>query len=168
MAPERRWPALGSQHWRHVAFLHWEVDADAAAALLPARTRPDLFEGRTYVGLVPLRMCSVRAPTWGPVVVPDFWETNVRLYSVDDEGRHGVVFLSLDAERLSAVLAARAGLSLPYVWSRMSGRVDDGVRGWALRRRGQALRGPGARGPGASGPGASGRALVRVREGERV
>ena len=46
--------------------------------------------------------------------VPDvgtFCETTGRVYSVDPQGRRGVVFLSLDAARLVPVLIARAGLS---------------------------------------------------------
>jgi uncharacterized protein YqjF (DUF2071 family) len=64
-----------------------------------------------------------------------FLETNVRLYSVDAAGRHGVVFRSLDASRLLVVLAARLGLGLPYTWSRMREHGSGGVRGWQSARR---------------------------------
>ncbi len=49
------------------------------------------FDGLTYVALVPFAMrhtavgTSLRLPYFG-----SFAETNVRLYSVDDAGRHGV------------------------------------------------------------------------------
>lgn len=43
----------------------------------------------------------------------DGTEVNVRLYGVDGQGRRGVVFLSLEASSLPAVLAARALFSLP-------------------------------------------------------
>jgi len=52
-----------------------------------------------------------------------FWETNVRLYSTDARGRPGVVFLSLEAQRLMVVLGARAAFNVPYFWSRMSGHA---------------------------------------------
>ena len=45
----------------------------------------------------------------GPRLRP-FLETNVRLYSVDDTGRRGVVFLSLDADQVAVVAAGRGGL----------------------------------------------------------
>jgi uncharacterized protein YqjF (DUF2071 family) len=68
-----------------------------------------------------------------------FLETNVRLYSVDAAGRHGVVFRSLDADRLLPVLGARGVYGLPYIWSSMtrsvrgpSGREE---RTWTCRRR---------------------------------
>ena len=54
--------------------------------------------------------------------VGSFAETNVRLYAVDGAGRRGVVFASLESERLAFVLGARLALGLNYTWSRM--RVD--------------------------------------------
>ena len=47
----------------------------------------------------------------------------MRLYSVDERGRRGIVFRSLDADRLAVVLGARLGLGLPYVWSRLGFRA---------------------------------------------
>ncbi len=120
---------LLTQSWLDVAFVHWAVAPDVVAPLLPPGTRPDTLDGMTYVGLVPFRMHRVG---WlglpGLPYLGSFPETNVRLYSVDEHGRRGVVFLSLDASRLAAVAAARAGFGLPYVWSRMAvWRRDDAV-----------------------------------------
>ncbi|CAO0837155.1 hypothetical protein SMICM17S_12191 [Streptomyces microflavus] len=65
----------------------------------------------------------------------------VRLYSVDERGRRGVVFRSLDASRLIPVLVARAAFRLPYVWSRMDiERSGDTLTYTSTRRR------PGPRG----------------------
>jgi uncharacterized protein YqjF (DUF2071 family) len=62
----------------------------------------------------------------------------VRLYGVDEQGRRGVVFLSLEASRLAAVLAARAIFSIPYFWSRTSMRSVDGAQEYtASRMRGR-------------------------------
>ena len=112
--------ALLRQQWLDLALLHWEVPIEAAARFMPAGTRPDTFEGRTYVGLVPFRMVGTGFGR-GPALpyVGTFLETNVRLYSVDDRGRRGIVFRSLDADRLAVVLAAQAVLGLPYRWARM-------------------------------------------------
>lgn len=87
----------------------------------PASVEPDVFEGRTYVGLVPFRMVDTGFP-YGPAVPRwgSFLETNVRLYSVDGSGRRGVVFLSLDADKLAVVTMARTVFGLPYRWARMS------------------------------------------------
>ena len=55
-APALARPRLMTQRWRDVAFLHWAVDPDAVARFFPPGVRPDVLDGRTYVGLVPFRM----------------------------------------------------------------------------------------------------------------
>lgn len=135
-APARsvRTPVM-RQVWRDAVFLHWETDPEAARRWLPEGTRLDVMEGRTYVGLVGLRMDVVRVGLLPVPHVGSFGEVNVRLYSVDAAGRRGIVFCSLDAGRLAPVLAARAGYRLPYAWS----DVDVSRRGssvsYAVRRR---------------------------------
>lgn len=109
-----------SQEWRDVGFLHWAVDPDRVAPLLPRGVRPDLLDGHTYVGLVPFTMVGAglgRGP--GIPWLGTFLETNVRVYSIDERGRRGVVFLSLDCDRLAVTVAARAGFGTPYRWARM-------------------------------------------------
>jgi uncharacterized protein len=135
-APALAGPRMSTQRWCDVTFLHWAVDPAAVAGFFPPRVRPDLFDGRTYVGLVPFRMVGTGIGT-GPALpwVGTFLETNVRLYSVDDTGRRGIVFLSLDAERAVVVAAARAAFGVPYRWSRMGFRRAGDERGYATRLR---------------------------------
>ena len=135
-APALDRPRLLRQRWCDVAFLHWAVDPAAVAGLLPPGVRPDVLDGRTYVGLVPFRMVGT-ALAAGPAVpwAGTFLETNVRLYSVDATGRRGVVFLSLDADRAVAVAAARAGFGLPYRWSRMRFTAEGAERRYTTRVR---------------------------------
>ncbi len=135
-APRPVGRVLFTQGWRDVAFLHWAVDPALVAPLLPAGTRPDEHEGATYVGLVPFRMRRIGLlGTPGLPYLGSFLETNVRLYSVDEQGRRGVAFASLDAERLLPVLAARWAAGLPYLFSRMRfTRVGD-VVSYTCRRR---------------------------------
>lgn len=124
------------QRWSDVTFLHWPVDPALVADLVPPGTRPDTLDGLTYVGLVPFRMHRMGVLA-GPGLpyFGTFCETNVRLYSVDKTGRRGVVFLSMDAARLILVLAARASLGLPYLWSSMRMRRDGDAITYACRRR---------------------------------
>ncbi|NUU23874.1 MAG: DUF2071 domain-containing protein [Streptomycetaceae bacterium] len=136
------------QGWRDLTFLHWAVDPEAVAGLLPPGTRPDTHEGWTYVGLVPFRMERVgigRGP--GIPYLGTFAETNVRLYSVDAAGRRGVVFRSLEAARLPPVLVARAAFALPYMWARMDvarlGTPDAPEFRYTTRRRAPGPRGTG-------------------------
>ncbi|MCU1424109.1 MAG: hypothetical protein JWM51_400 [Microbacteriaceae bacterium] len=110
--------SVASQRWSDLVFVHWRVDAAVVAPLLPAGLRPDEFDGSSWVGLIPFVLD--RATLFGSPAIPyfgDFVEVNVRLYAVDDLGRRGVVFVSLEASRLASVLAARVAFALPYVWS---------------------------------------------------
>lgn len=118
-APPLAGRSLASQRWSELVFLHWRVAASDVAPLLPAGLVPDEFDGTSWVGLIPFVLD--RATVFGSPPVPyfgSFVEVNVRLYAVDERGRRGVVFVSLEASRLAAVLAARAIFGLPYEWSR--------------------------------------------------
>lgn len=135
-APPLPRPVTFDQFWADLTFVHWPVDPGAVARFFPPGTRPDVIDGVTYVGLVPFVMrdlrlgTAVRLPYFGT-----FAETNVRLYSVDDSGRHGVLFRSLEAERLAAVAASRAALGIPYTWARMRVTRDgDRIRYDSMRR----------------------------------
>ncbi|HEU4346609.1 MAG TPA: DUF2071 domain-containing protein [Actinoplanes sp.] len=123
------------QSWRDLAFLHWPLDPAVVAPLLPPGTEPDTLDGVTYGGLIGFRMTGL-GPGRGPGIpyLGTFCETNVRLYSVDGQGRRGVVFRSLDASRLLPVLTARATLRLPYAWSRMRLTRDGDVVSYSSRR----------------------------------
>lgn len=125
-----------AQRWRDAVFLHWRVDPAAVAPWLPPGTRPDTTpDGSTWVGLIPFRLEGSRFPP-GPRVpwFGTFLETNVRLYSVDDKGRRGVVFRSLDAQYLVPVLTARLALDLPYRWARMRAGQSGDVLAYASER----------------------------------
>lgn len=112
---------LLTQEWRDLTFLHWPAAVSDVAPLLPPGSTPDAIDGVTWVGLVAFQMWRIGLlGTPGLPYFGTFPETNVRLYSVDNEGRRGVVFRSLEASRLAPVLAARSIFRLPYMWSRMS------------------------------------------------
>jgi uncharacterized protein YqjF (DUF2071 family) len=134
--PHRIRRVMSTQWWRDVTLLHWPADVAAVADLLPPGITPDTHDGRTYVGLVAFRMDRV-----GPLSAPGvpylgrFPETNVRLYSVDRQGRRGVVFRSMDAARMVPVLLGRLALGLPYVWSRMRVDTADDRLTYECRRR---------------------------------
>jgi uncharacterized protein YqjF (DUF2071 family) len=134
---------LHEQDWQSLTFLHWRVDPAEVAPHLPPGTRPDVFDGSAWVGLIPFRLANATAPGFralGPIPwAGTFPEINVRLYSVGDDGRRGVVFSSLESSRLAAVSAAQALFGLPYRWARMSISTDaDGVISYRSERRGDA------------------------------
>ena len=146
--------AVFSQEWRDLTMLHWPVDPELVAPLLPAGTVPDVLDGVTWVGLVPFVMARVGILGTPPLpYLSGFPETNVRLYAVDPRtGRRGVVFRSLEAGRLLPVVAARVSYHLPYLWARMAVRHGADTVSYTTSRRW-----PGPRGAGG---------LVRVRIGE--
>lgn len=133
--PVRR--VLFRQSWRDLVFLHWAADPFEVARLLPAGTVPDLHQGRAYVGLVFFRMDDLAfGRTRALPYLGSFGEVNVRLYSRDAAGRRGVVFRSLDCDRLLPVLTARWAFGLPYRWSRISGRWFDSRLLYSTSRHG--------------------------------
>ena len=135
-APHLTGSVIMNQDWSDVTFLHWAVEPARVAHLMPSGVRPDTLDGVTYVGLVPFRMVDAGIAR-GPGVpwAGSFLETNVRLYSVDDTGRRGIVFLSLDTDRLVVVAGARAVFGLPYRWARMRYNARDGVHTYDARLR---------------------------------
>jgi hypothetical protein len=138
VAPTQRPPrfARGRQRWRDLLFLHWPVSPESIRPLVPAGLEVDVFDGHAWVGLVPFRMEGVRAVGVPEPLSFSFAETNVRTY-VHAAGRDpGVLFLSLDAGSLLAVIGARAAWSLPYHHARAD-LSRDGLRfRYDLERRG--------------------------------
>jgi uncharacterized protein YqjF (DUF2071 family) len=127
---------LARQQWRMLTFVHWPLPVELARPLLPPGLEPDVMEGTSWVSMVPFAM--LRSGVRGLPAVPylgDLLECNVRLYAVDEHGRHGVVFLSMDASRLAVVLGARAALRLPYRWADMSLATDGSAIRYTVRAR---------------------------------
>ncbi len=128
------------QSWEDAVFLHWRIPADICAARLPVGVEPDIHDGSAWVGLIGFRMRNAGLGSGRPIpYFGSFNEINVRLYSREPNGTRGVVFVTLDASRLSVAVAARAA-GIPYVWSRcryfQSGAAGHGYT--VQRRRGTA------------------------------
>jgi uncharacterized protein YqjF (DUF2071 family) len=118
-----------------MVFVHWPIDPESVHGRFPDGTRPDTFEGQTYVGIVGFGVPSTRLGN--ALEIGTSYELNVRLYSMDGQGRQGVVFLSMDVTRPDMVLVARALPRVPYLWSHLEPvRVEaPAVAGFRLRRR---------------------------------
>ncbi len=140
---DRQAPPLGSsailrQRWSEVTFLHWRVDPSVIAPYMPAGCRPDVIDGSSWIGLIAFQMS--KSSFFGSPSVPwlgDFPEVNVRLYSIDERGHRGVVFLSLEASHLIPVLIARAAFGLKYQWASMKISQRDGKVAYRTKRHGQ-------------------------------
>ncbi|SQD95366.1 conserved hypothetical protein [Parafrankia sp. Ea1.12] len=140
-----------TQRWERLTFVHWPVDPEAVGRLLPPELAADTYDDRAWVSLVPFYM---RVATPGGRAVPwasHFCETNVRTYVVDRRGRRGIWFFSLEAARLGAVLVARNGFRLPYLWASMTLTETGGPSGgpseirYECRRRWPGPRGTSSR-----------------------
>lgn len=135
-APDLPRPVTFDQFWADLTFVHWPVRPQAVAHLFPPGAWPDEFDGMTYVGLIPFTMrhtavgTSLRLPYFGA-----FHETNVRLYSTDAAGRHGVLFRSLETARLAVVPVVRVAMGIPYTWSQMRITTSDDQICYQSRRR---------------------------------
>ncbi len=127
MCPVEVDSALMEHRWERLTFLHWRYDVDEVQRLVPDGLAVETYDGSAWVGLVPfyIRVSLPRTPAvpWAS----RFCETNVRTYVRDGNGNSGIWFFSLDAERLGAVVAARATYQLPYFWSTMR-LLEDGNR----------------------------------------
>jgi uncharacterized protein len=117
-----------SQSWRRLTFLHWPYDPPAVRRLLPPGLELDTFDNAAWIGLVPFEIHNLPG-------VRHFPEINVRTYVVGPDGSRAVWFFSLDAARLAAVIGARTGYGLPYVWASMRVTVDNGSIRYRCRRK---------------------------------
>lgn len=115
----RPWPLPGGrwkyyQEWNKALFLHWEIDAALIQPFLPPATTLDTFEGKAWLSIVAFTMQKIRPrhlPFFKPV--SDFHEVNVRTYVIKD-GKSGVYFLSLEAQKMLSVFISRNLSALPY------------------------------------------------------
>ena len=110
--PKQSWRFY--QQWNQVLFFHWAVDAELLRALLPKKLELDLFDGKAYVSLVPFSMQQIR-PKYLPSFQPisDFHEVNIRTY-VKKDGKGGVYFFSLEAEKGFSAYLSRNLSGMPY------------------------------------------------------
>jgi uncharacterized protein YqjF (DUF2071 family) len=110
--PERMW--LQGQTWDELLFAHWRVDEAVLRRLLPAQLPPDVHDGSAWLGITPFRVSGLRLHGLPPApMLSSFPEVNVRTY-VTYEGKPGIWFLSLDADSIWAVVAAKLAYRLPY------------------------------------------------------
>ncbi len=115
----RPWPMptgqwLYYQEWNDALFLHWEVPFEWLSALVPSAFPLDSFEGKYYVSLVPFTMQRIR-PRLLPALplISDFHEINLRTY-IEKDGKKGVYFLNIEAQKFFSALIAKTLSGLPY------------------------------------------------------
>ena len=125
------------QTWQSLTFLHWRYKPEAIQGLLPDGIVLDTFDNAAWIGLTPFVLKNLRLPLTPPLPwISRFPEMNVRTYVHGPDGKPGVWFFTLEADRLAAVVGARTIFRLPYRWARMSVRDGrDGVEYRSSRQR---------------------------------
>lgn len=130
--PDRKHTLM--QSWKHLSFMHWEVDPEQLSLHLPEGLDLDLFNGKAYVGTIPFEMKHVR-PRWFFSVpgVSNFPEFNVRTY-VTRNGKPGVFFLTLDAQSRITCFHAPRSYGLPYRYAKCKLSASNEKYKWSSRR----------------------------------
>ncbi len=124
------------QRWEDLLFLHWKWDPAEIQRTLPAGLTVDVFEGEAWLGVVPFFMRAIRPALLPPLPwLSYFLELNVRTYAVDERGRPGVWFYSLDCNRRIPVWLARNLFHLPYEHARMRASRAGGAIEYHSQRR---------------------------------
>jgi uncharacterized protein YqjF (DUF2071 family) len=115
----RPWPLPAGnwtyyQEWNNALFLHWKIPVDLLRPFVPSRLEPDETEGSAWVSLVAFTMEKIR-PRLLPAVpaISNFHELNLRTY-VSHNGKKGVYFLSIEAQKTISAFVARSFSGLPY------------------------------------------------------
>lgn len=108
------------QEWNKAIFLHWKVDYNQLRALVPEAFNLDNINGDYYISVVAFTMEKIK-PKSLPAIsfLSNFHEVNVRTY-VENDGKKGVYFLNIEAEKLLACYIAKQLSGLPYQKANMS------------------------------------------------
>ena len=122
------------QQWRHLSFLHWEVDPVRLAPYIPDGLELDIFEEKAYIGTIPFMMTGVRPRlTLSVPGISTFPEFNIRTY-VRQGGKAGVFFITLDAQSRVTCLYAPYAYGLPYLYAKGRLDVDGNTYSWRSKR----------------------------------
>lgn len=126
--------------WDDVVFAHWRCGPETVAHLVPRGTRPDIVDGSAWVGLVAYVFRETQVPPFPPSTrLGSMTEVTIEVLTVDDAGRRGIAYLTVDTPNVPAIVAAHALLGVPYVfaWAR-SRRRGETVGHRSIRHPGRA------------------------------
>ncbi|WP_135122138.1 YqjF family protein [Jeotgalibacillus proteolyticus] len=124
-SPLPKGPWLLTQRWEHLLFMHYPVLKERLQELVPKELEIDTFKGQAWITVIPFKVSDMRLRYLPPFpYLNTYLELNVRTY-VKRKGRTGIYFFSLDADKMAAVLGARAG-TLPYYYAKMKMQQDNG------------------------------------------
>lgn len=118
--PMPEWSWKYYQEWHEVLFAHWIVPLEPLRELVASGIDIDLCEGQAWVSLVAFDLKKLH-PHFIPPFPPmsDFIEINMRTYVIRN-GKAGIYFFSLEAEKAVSAWIGRLGIGLPYMKSMIS------------------------------------------------
>lgn len=110
--PSGKWQFY--QEWNEALFIHWEIPFELLRSFVPEKLILDNFQGTYFVSLVAFSMQKIRPRNLPSLkFVSDFHEINLRTY-IDQNGKKGVYFLNIEAEKQLSAFVARKLSGLPY------------------------------------------------------
>ena len=89
-------PDFLTAEWRKLAFANYIIDPKLLAKYIPAKTKPDFWDGECFVSLVGFKFCNTRLKGFRIPFHTDFEEVNLRFYvryKAQGEWKRGVVFI---------------------------------------------------------------------------
>lgn len=102
------------QEWHGNIMFHWKINAQILNKYIPPGLTIDNYGGSAYVSLIAFTVCKLSPRLLPPLpVISNFHEVNLRTYVIRD-GKPGIYFLSIEAEKLLPALLARFIMGLPY------------------------------------------------------
>lgn len=127
--------------WEDIVFAHWRHDPQALARMVPRGTRPDVVDGSAWVGLSAYVFRETRVPPFPPSGrLGTMTEVTLEVLTVDDHGRHGVAYRTIDTANVPAIVAAHALLGVPYTFAHAgSRRRGDTIAHRSVRHPNRAL-----------------------------
>ncbi|MBA8991164.1 hypothetical protein FHW23_002429 [Curtobacterium pusillum] len=104
--------------WEDVVFAHWRHDPASLARLVPRGTRPDVVDGSAWAGLSAYVFRETRVPPFPPSGrLGTMTEITIEVLTIDDSGRRGVAYRTVDTANVPAIVAAHALLGVPYTFA---------------------------------------------------
>jgi uncharacterized protein len=109
--------------WEDVVFAHWRHEPASLARLVPRGTRPDVVDGSAWAGLTAYVFRETRVPPFPPSGrLGSMTEVTVEVLTVDDRGRRGVAYRTVDTANVPAIVAAHTLLGVPYTFAHARAR----------------------------------------------
>lgn len=106
-------PWIMQQNWMEAFFLNAPCDKAHLSSFLPKGLELDLFQGQTWVSIIPFKMENVRF-RFSPFSFHHFPEVNIRTY-VTFDNKPGVLFLSLESPHRIFNSLVRSLIDIPYI-----------------------------------------------------